>query len=763
MRVAPLAPAWRTLCAAALAYLLLAAALTFPLILHLDTGVPHDLGDPLLSTSLLWWNAHVTPLTAAWWNGPWFHPEPGSLAFSDHRLGGSLLASPLQWAGLGPVTAYNVTLLLSFVVCAVACFALVRALTGRSDAAAIAGLAFGFNPYRMAHIEHLELLLAFGMPVSLLALHRYHETRRVSWLLALAVSILLQGLCSSYYLLFFSIFMGLWILWFMRPGEWRAVLAIAAASLLPVAILAPIYLRFAEIHRHYGFRREGFEIAFQSADVTSVLTASPMLALWGWTSALNGPEKQTFPGFAIAVLAIVGAIVAWRSRRLESDWTTRWARICALLSVVVVFTAVAAQVWGPVRTSLGPLRLSIDAIHKPLSIALLLGLLALFLSRRARDAHHRRSCLAFYGLAFCAMWLLSLGHQPRLLGLDILYRPPYAWLMALPGFDSAIRVPARFAMPAALALSVAGGLAFPRILAALRAPGPAVAVLCLLAVAADTWPSALPIREAPQPWHLPAGGDVAAVMELPFGGAEWDAAAMYRTAFHGMPTVNGMSGYLTPRYEALVRAVGAREPAALAAIAATGPVLIALDKRDGAYPSWLDYVQADPGVRAAGEDGRWRFLYLGRRVAARAVCSQRVIRPVHAYDGAGAVELAPLVDDDPATMRLTKAEQTANDVMTFDFGASASLCSLGFSLGDLAKEYPGQLRVEVSLDGQTWSPGFEGTTAGLALDAALAQPIDARVDVPLTASVARFVRLRLLRTSPSERWALAELYARADR
>lgn len=752
--------AWRTLSAVALAYLLLALAITFPLVLKLGTGIPHDLGDPLLSTSLLWWNAHVTPLTAAWWNGPWFYPENGTLAFSDHRLGGSLLASPLQWAGMGAVAAYNVTLLLSFVVSAIACFALVRALTGRTDAAAIAGLAFGFNPYRMAHIEHLELLLAFGMPLALLALHRYRETRRGAWLLALALSILLQGLCSSYYLLFFSIFMGLWILWFLRPADWRAVLSIAVASLLPVALLAPIYLRFAAVHRHYGFRREGYEIAFQSADVTSILTASPMLALWGWTSNLNGPEKQTFPGLAITVLAVAGAFIAWRERSLGADKMTRLARMCGYLSAGVVLVAAAAQVWGPVRTAIGPVRLSIDAIHKPFSIAVLLAILALSLSRHARDAYHRRSCLAFYGLAFAAMCLLSLGPQPKFLGLDMLYRPPYAWLMALPGFDSSIRVPARFAMPAALALSIAGGLAFPRIVGLMRTSGSLLAVACLLAITADTWPSSLPIQDAPQPWHVTADPDAAAVMELPLGGAEFDAAAMYRTAFHGLPTVNGMSGYLTPRYEVLARAVGERDPVALWAIAATGPVLIALDKRDGAFPSWLKYVQGNPAVRVAGEDERWRFFRLDRRTAERPLCSQRVSRPVAVVDAAGPVTLAPLVDDDPKTGRSLKVEPAGSDTLTMDFGVAAPVCGVGLSLGPLAKDYPGRLVVELSLDAREWSLAFDGSTAGFALAGALAQPLDARIEVPLTPAPARFVRLQASGWSLSERWTLAELYAR---
>ena len=54
---------------------------------------------PLLSTTLLWWNAHTVPLSSTWWNGLSFWPAPGTLGLSDHRLGESLIATPLQWAG----------------------------------------------------------------------------------------------------------------------------------------------------------------------------------------------------------------------------------------------------------------------------------------------------------------------------------------------------------------------------------------------------------------------------------------------------------------------------------------------------------------------------------------------------------------------------------------------------------------------------------------------------------------------------------------
>src|SRR4051812_38142584 len=54
---------------AALFYSALTITLTFPLILHVGSVVPHDVGDPLLSTALVWWNTHALPLTGRWWNG----------------------------------------------------------------------------------------------------------------------------------------------------------------------------------------------------------------------------------------------------------------------------------------------------------------------------------------------------------------------------------------------------------------------------------------------------------------------------------------------------------------------------------------------------------------------------------------------------------------------------------------------------------------------------------------------------------------------
>ncbi|HEU4787966.1 MAG TPA: hypothetical protein VFS57_11165, partial [Gemmatimonadaceae bacterium] len=51
-----------------LAYAVLAVVVSWPLAVHLWDRVPHDAGDPVLNTWIVWWNAHALPFTSTWWN-----------------------------------------------------------------------------------------------------------------------------------------------------------------------------------------------------------------------------------------------------------------------------------------------------------------------------------------------------------------------------------------------------------------------------------------------------------------------------------------------------------------------------------------------------------------------------------------------------------------------------------------------------------------------------------------------------------------------
>ena len=144
--------------AAAALYLGLTLAYCRTLLPVLGSALPNDTGDPGLNAWILWWNAHALPLTERWWNAPIFFPAQGVMALSETFLNLWPLSTPLQWLGLSPVLTYNLMFLLSFPAAALAAHALARRLTGRHDAALIAGLAFGFAPYRAAQMSHLQAL-----------------------------------------------------------------------------------------------------------------------------------------------------------------------------------------------------------------------------------------------------------------------------------------------------------------------------------------------------------------------------------------------------------------------------------------------------------------------------------------------------------------------------------------------------------------------------------------------------------------------------
>lgn len=763
-------PVWLTVASAFAAYSALALILTFPLILDVSSRLPKDLGDPLVVTSILWWNAHVLPLTERWWNGFGFFPATGMMAFSEHFLGASLIASPLQWLGCSPTTAYNLTFLTSFPLCAGAAHALAWTLTRRHDAAIVCGLAFGFNPYRVAHVEHLELLLAFGMPAALAALHLYAGNRRVKWLAAFAAALTIQVLSASYYALFFTVFLGLWTIWFVRPRAWRDLLAMTAAAGVAALAVAPIVMGYSRIHQDYSLSRDfKEEVLNYSADVSSFVTASPLSAIWGWTAPLNGGERQLFPGFTIIALAVAAAIVVWR--RSGTERRDRLARVSTWLwGLSIAFAAIAmwARLAGPWRVEWGWLSISASTSYKPLSLAVLAAIGAVALGPTLRAAWQRRSVMAFYLAAAALLFVCSLGPRPTFLGEQILYEPPYAWLMRLPYFGDTVRVPARFAMLAILALSVAGSLAFHRF-ASLTRHRAVLFLVVAVGILADGWMRGLPLPLVPQgAFQIPAGESSAAVLELPLGDVWRDSAAMYRVTMHQIPAVNGYNGYEPPYYQALRRALDEHDETILDALAAFGPLLIATDNRVDPHEPWAEFLSNHRHIRRVRRvhgDGNWTLFRLPsrRQSPSQSRCGSQSLAITAAFDTHGQIDAAILTDQDPATRWITAHPQRAGDVLTLDLGGLRTICGLVVSMGAAPVLYPGTLSVATSSDKLAWETGFAGRMGGSAFRAALEDPRNARLSIPLGGQVARFVRIRIEQTQLSYPWAVSDLAVEGQR
>ncbi len=748
-------------------YSALAIAVTFPLVLHLSSRVPKDLEDSLWYVAALWWNAEVSPLSARWWDGFSFFPAVGSVAFSDHLLGASLIASPLQWLGASPITAYNLTFLASFPLCALSAHSLAFTRVRRHDAAVVCGLAYGFNPYRIAHLEHLELLLAFGMPLALAALHQYAVTRHLRWLLALAAALTVQALSASYYALFFALFAGLWVLWFIRPCAWRDALRIMAAGLLSGLVLVPIAFGYSRIHEHHNLTRDFAEVLTYSADVSSFATASALSAIWGWTSGWNGGERQLFPGLTITILVIVGMAAAVRLATASCDRLAAFSRICRVVAACLVLVAISATVAGPWRLDWGWLRLSVTVVHKPLSLAAFFALVAVALSPTMRAAFVQRSPLAFYVVAALVLFFCSLGPRPAFLGQQVLYEPPYAWLMRLPFFAEGlgsvptVRVPARFAMPGILAVAVAASLVFARY-ASSRRRRVILGLVVMTGIVADGWPAQLPLPRPESGFSIPAGVAPVAVMELPMGEARPDTAAMYRTTLHGLPTINGYHSFAPLSHQILQLALADGDATVLDSLATLGPILIAVDDRADREGRWASLLAGAHGTRRLGRDGDWTLFDLLPRSKPAHGCDGHAIPVVAVHVDGDEHDVTALRDEDPATSWSTSPGQREGETVTLDLGRVESLCGIELALGNQGAFYPRMLRVETSPDAQTWQTRFLSRMGGAAFLGALEDPRDSRLFIPLRNQPARFVALRAEQSDPLYPWSIADIVVRGD-
>jgi hypothetical protein len=325
---------------AAICYLLITALLFHNLLPVLTTHLFGDLGDPLLNTSILAWNAKHLPLTPDWWNFPAFAPLSGVTAFTEHLLGAYPLTSPIIWITGNPVLAYNALQLLTLPLNGMAAFALVRELTGSSSGAFIGGLAFAFAPFIGEHPTHIQMLMAFGIPLALYGLHRYVKygaTRDLVWF---GLGWFSTTLSNAYMLVFFPILIALWAIWFFRRADARRWLAIGISAGIATLPVVPLLIGYHVRQTAYGLFRDYPEIVSQSAGIQSLAGINHRAVLWvGWLpNTFN--EQSLFPGFAILALVAIGLAAAVASREHRT-----WRR------VVLFYLAAAVVLW---TFTLGP-------------------------------------------------------------------------------------------------------------------------------------------------------------------------------------------------------------------------------------------------------------------------------------------------------------------------------------------------------------------------------------------------------------------------
>ena len=207
----------------------LSILMTWPLAAHLSDSLGSGI-DPQLQTWILAWDVHaLRSHPAEVWQAPIFFPYPNTLAYSDHHLVLALLSAPIMWLTNNPVLAYNLLVLLSFVLSGWAVYALGLDMLqecsgGRAEEALmafVAGAAFSFGSFRMAQFVHLQMLQTCWLAFALLFLRRSLRPQGRWWdVLLLALFSALQCITALYFAYFTLLTLGLYILvWMIEVGR----------------------------------------------------------------------------------------------------------------------------------------------------------------------------------------------------------------------------------------------------------------------------------------------------------------------------------------------------------------------------------------------------------------------------------------------------------------------------------------------------------------------------------------------------------------
>ena len=242
-----------------------------------------------------------------------------------------------------------------------------------------------------------------------------------------------------------------------------AVLTTLAVAAVP---LVPIIVTYRFVKRAWGLGRPLWEIESYSSDVLAVVMGSDRLVFWpihGPAWQLPGGLYPQYPGIVIALLILAGAILAFRRRRQDlppSPWRGRAA--LALFAVAAVELAAGCTYWivGPWQLRLGPIAVSMYRPDRAVGLAMNLLVVATMLTPRFTALVRSGSLPGLYATGAILAAALALGPVGRVAGERVWYRPPFAWLMSLPGFDST-RVLALFSALTVLCLAVLAAFAAP--------------------------------------------------------------------------------------------------------------------------------------------------------------------------------------------------------------------------------------------------------------------------------------------------------------
>ncbi len=511
-------------------YALLTVIATFPLIRHLDSHIiANEFGavDGYLGIWNIWWAAQalqngqspfVTPLL--------FHPDGLDLFWQTLSLPQGLLAFPITITS-GPLVAYNLLILASFLLGGYTAFLFVRYVIGNNVAALVGGAIYSFAPFHLQKVVDAQLEVASiqWVPLYLLVLHLLLD--RPGWYRALFAGLLLLwvGLGTWYYGLFCLIYTGL------AAGIW----ALRIRARVSDHGEAGRREKYPREHQVTGLRHHLWKALQERLSIGTLLWGLAPIGIW---LLLMTPRLISLLQTGDTYLGDAREFNARSSADLIAFW----------------LPSPLHPLWGAAITEFYT-----DLHRSAMLWNVSLGLVAIVLALLGGIATWQDNWR--WLLLLAATLLLAMGEELRVFGIETGIPLPYALLADLPGIRASHR-PNHFvilSMALVALLAAQGVLQLFRRWPRQRYPLTALLLLAILLI--DGWAQPLPLFSRPIPAayaQLPEPEPDDALLPIPLHINFSRSENLWYQTTHGWPIIGGFIGR-EPPYHVGKYAPGIRE------------------------------------------------------------------------------------------------------------------------------------------------------------------------------------------------------------
>jgi hypothetical protein len=362
-------------------------AFTYPLIAQMGTHFAGDNVDVWLNMWANWWTRKVLHEGLPFYDTTdIFYPHGAPLYFHSFSHTNTALWLPLEpW--LGPLAAYNVTVLVGFTLLAFGIYLVVYELTGHAGAGFVAGLAATFAPYHVWECVHPNLFSTQYIPLLLWAL--ITVVRRPTWWRGILAGgfFALNVLTGWHQPMYAAVIVAPYLLWslavqresgagFLACRRWNKDLwrALLIAALVAAVLAGTVALPLLREQMRAGYAGADIDWIFDT-DLLALIIPSLFHPLWGnavrpFYERFPSPNRPVYVGYVVLVLALVGLVHCVQRKH----WRERgWLVVATPLSLVLALGTklyVNGEVLLPDLPWYGPI---IGFIRAPIRLNLMLS------------------------------------------------------------------------------------------------------------------------------------------------------------------------------------------------------------------------------------------------------------------------------------------------------------------------------------------------------------------------------------------------------